>query len=167
MEEIKKFLLAPAETEDEFWDSNSLIWIDWREDDEDIPRYFNENLTDEDKINFECVEIEKERGIDIILKKNDVSTPIPYEDDCTDRDTTLKSIQEYVSPKYQIRWYMGSLGGDTLAFCILPTAQWNQLEQEFGAEKVAYYFAPIQIDSKMFEMGMDEMFDLLEQRGEA
>ena len=37
----------------------------------------------------------------------------------------------------------------------------------FGAEKVAYYFAPIKENSVMFEMGMDEVFNLLEQRGEA
>ena len=54
-----------------------------------------------------------------------------------------------------------------LAFCIGLTSQWEQLEQEFGSEKVAYYFAPIRADSTMFEMDMDEIFELLEQRGEA
>ena len=52
MEKVKKFLLAPDENKDEFWDSDALIWIDWRE-------------YDEDKIQFECLEIEKERGVDI------------------------------------------------------------------------------------------------------
>lgn len=166
MDKIKRFLAAPEENKDEFWESDALIWVDWRDFDESIIRYFNEKLPDEDKVLFECVKIEKARGVDILLKKNGVSTAIPYADDCTDRDTTLKSIQEYISPKYQIRWYMDSLGGDTLAFCIELTSQWEQLEQEFGAEKVAYYFAPIQTDSVMFEMSMDEVFDLLEQRGE-
>lgn len=166
MDKIKKLLSAPEENKDEFWESDALIWVDWRDFDESIIRYFNEKLPDEDKVLFECVKIEKARGVDILLKKNGVSTAIPYADDCTDRDTTLKSIQEYISPKYQIRWYMDSLGGDTLAFCIELTSQWEQLEQEFGAEKVTYYFAPIQMDSVMFEMSMDEVFDLLEQRGE-
>lgn len=166
MDKIKRFLAAPEENKDEFWESDALIWVDWRDFDESIIRYFNEKLPDEDKVLFECVKIEKARGVDILLKKDGVSTAIPYADDCTDRDTTLKSIQEYISPKYQIRWYMDSLGGDTLAFCIELTSQWEQLEQEFGAEKVTYYFAPIQTDSVMFEMSMDEVFDLLEQRGE-
>lgn len=65
---------------------------------------------------------------------------------------------------YEIRWYMGSLGGDTLAFTVLPAARWRHLEEEFGAEQVAYYFAPIEADSKMFEMDADEVFDLLDQR---
>ena len=89
------------------------------------------------------------------------------EDDCMDRDTTLKSVQEYLLPDYQIRWYMGSLGGDTLAFCILTASQWNELEREFGAEKVAYYFAPVRPDSRMFDLDADEVFDWLEQREKA
>lgn len=103
MEEIRKLLEAPDDTKDEFWDSGELIWIDWRDFDDSIINYFNKKLPDEDKIQFECVESEKERGIDIFLKKDGVSRAVPYGDDCTDRDTTLKSIQEYVSPKYQIR----------------------------------------------------------------
>ena len=167
MEMVKDFLLAPDENKDDFWESDALIWVDWGDFDDSIIKYFNNKLPDEDKIQFECVEIEKERGIDIFLHKDGVNTAIPYADDYTDRDTTLKSIEAYVSPKYQIRWYMGSLGSDTLAFCIGLSSQWEQLEQEFGAEKVAYYFAPIQENRAMFEMDMDEVFDLLEQRGEA
>ena len=164
MDRIKNFLLAPDENKDEFWDSDVLIWVDWGDFDKSIIEYFNARLPKEDKIQFECVNIKKERGIDIILKKDGTSTIIPYADDCTDRDTTLKSIQQHIYPKYQIRWYMDSLGSDTLAFCIGLTSQWKQLEQEFGVENVAYYFAPIQTNSVMFEMDMDDVFDLLKQR---
>ena len=150
MEEIRKFLSEPEEHQDEFWESDALIWVDWRDFDESIINYFNEKLPDADKIQFECAETEKERGVDIFMKKNGVSAPIPYADDCTDRDTTLRSIQEYLSPQYQLRWYMGSLGSDTLAFCIYPTSEWEQMEQEFGTEKVSYYFAPVQANSVMF-----------------
>ncbi len=167
MEKIKKFLLLPDESRDEFWESDALIWVDWGDFDESIIEYFNDTLPEEDKIQFECAETEKERGVDILLKKNGVVTVIPYKDDCTDRDTTLKSIQEYVSPKYQIRWYMDSLGSDTLAFCIGLTSKWKELEEELGKEKVTYYFEPVRSDSVMFEMDMNEVFDLVEQRENA
>lgn len=164
MEKLKEFLAAPDKMQDEFWESDVLIWIDWREYDEDIIQYFNEKLPDEDEISFKCVDIDKERGVDIILKKNGVETPIPYVDDRMDRDTTLKSIQEYLAPKYQIRCYLDSLGCDTLAFCIYPTLKWYQLEQEFGSDKVAYYFVPIRPDINLFEMDMNEVFRLLKVR---
>ena len=69
MEKIKDFLAAPDKKQDEFWESDVLVWIDWREYDEYIIQYFNEKLPDEDKISFECVDIDKKRGVDILLKK--------------------------------------------------------------------------------------------------
>ena len=85
MEMIKKFLSAPKQYEDAFWESDALIWIDWREYDEDIIRYFNEKLPDEDKIDFECKDSDKERGVDIILKRDGACMPIPYADAYMDR----------------------------------------------------------------------------------
>ncbi len=153
MEMIKTFLSAPKQYEDAFWESDVLIWIDWREYDEDIIRYFNEKLPDGDKIDFVCKDSDKERGVDIILKKNGACMPIPYADAYMDRDTTLISIQKYIAPKYQIRCYAGSLACDTLAFCMYPVEEWNRLEQEFGAETVSRYFVPVQEGSRLFEMG--------------
>ena len=31
MEEIRKFLSEPEEHQDEFWESDALIWVDWRD----------------------------------------------------------------------------------------------------------------------------------------
>lgn len=166
IETIRNFLLSPEEMRDPFWDSDELIWIDWREYEESIIEYFNKKLPNTDQIQFECVKSEKKREIDIILKKGSYLTTIPYADDYTDRDTTIKSIQEYLAPKYQIRWYLDSLGSDTLAFCIYTTEDWYKLEEEFGVDKVAYYFASIYKHSVMFEMNIDEVCTLLNQRKE-
>lgn len=69
MNEIRNFLLSPEEYLDTFWESDALIWVDWREYDESIIKYINERLPEEDKVKFTCVEVEKERDIDIILEK--------------------------------------------------------------------------------------------------
>ena len=164
MEKVRKFLSSPNKYRDEFWESHALIWIDWREYEESVIKYFNNQLPQEDKIRFECIKSEKERGIDLVLQKNGIRTLIPYADEYTNRDTTLRSIQAYVLPKYQIRWYMDSLGSDTLAFCIGLTSDWEQLEQEFGKEKTDFYFKPVKEDSVMFEMDINEVFDLIAQR---
>ena len=76
MDEIRDFLLSPQEYLDTFWESDVLIWIDWREYDESIIKYINEKLPEEDKVKFTCVEIEKERDVDIILKKNSIKQGI-------------------------------------------------------------------------------------------
>ena len=133
--------------------------MDWGE-----VSYLNEVLPETDAIDYACIDTEEERGFEIILKKDGMVRAIPYAPDHADRDTTLKAAQEYLTPTYEIRWYMGSLGSDTLAFVVLSAPQWEKLEREFGAEQVAYYFAPIDADSQMFEMDVDDVFDLLEQR---
>lgn len=142
MEKIESFLWSPDINRDAFWDSDALIWVDESDFDIEIIDYFNQELPPEAQIDYEYVEIKKDRGV----------------------DTTLKSIQKYIAPRYQIRWYMDSLGCDTLAFCILSSSRWKQLEQKFGADKVIYYFVPIQEDSKMFAMNFGEVSTLLKQR---
>ena len=162
-EAIRAFLTAPTEQKEAFWESSALIWIDWGEYDEDILCYCNEKLPDTAKIDFACVDTDKKRGIDILLKKNGSSTAIPYAEDRLDRDTTLRSVQAYLAPDYRLRWYLGSLGSDTLAFCLLLDGQWRQLEEEFGAALVERYFLPVQADSKMFDLEADEAAALLER----
>ncbi|MGE7691323.1 hypothetical protein ACQKMI_19195 [Lysinibacillus sp. NPDC097214] len=163
-EKIELFLKNPSAEEESFWDSEALVWVDWKDFDESIVEYFNDYLLDEDKINVEIVENDKPRCVDIFLIKDEVKKAVPYDVERTDRDTTLKAVQDFIAPKYQIRWYMDSLGGDTLAFCLLPTEKWLRLEKEYGEEKVTYYFAPLLHDSVMFEMDIDRIFDLLEKR---
>ncbi|MGE7947194.1 hypothetical protein [Lysinibacillus sp. NPDC093688] len=163
-EKVELFLKNPSAEEESFWDSEALVWVDWKDFDESIVEYFNDYLLGEDKINVEIVENDKPRCVDIFLIKDEVKKAVPYDVERTDRDTTLKTVQDFIAPKYQIRWYMDSLGGDTLAFCLLPTEKWLRLEKEYGEEKVTYYFAPLLHDSVMFEMDIDEIFDLLEKR---
>ena len=52
-ESVRKFLLYPDNIDD-LWESNDLIWIDWREEDESVINYFNSeigNLIEVDFIN--------------------------------------------------------------------------------------------------------------------
>ncbi len=163
-QQVRSFLVSPAERQDEFDASDTLIWVDWGDEDESVLSYLNDVLPETAQIDYECTDSETERGFDILLKKDGEAYVIPYATNAADRDTTLKAAQEYIAPAYEIRWYMGSLGSDTLAFALLPTDDWQKLEREFDAEQVAYYFAPIYADSQMFEMDVDEVFDLLEQR---
>ena len=63
-----------------------------------------------------------------------------------------------------MRWFVESLGNDTLGFTVLSGAEWAKLDDEFGADTVRYYFEPIDFESDMFNLGMDEVFALLALR---
>ena len=109
--ELRSFFANDIDLTDLF-DSEAIIWIDWREYDEDVVNYFN----------------------------------------------------DFVQPDYEVRWFAESLGNDTLGFTVLSGAEWAKLDDEFGADTVRYYFEPIDFESDMFNLGMDEVFALLALR---
>ena len=146
---------------DDLFDSEAIIWIDWREDDEDVVNYFNDMM--DEPIDIQTVSNGKPYGDDIVLQKGDNELLIPYGDE-KDRDVTIKYFNDFVQPDYEVRWFTESLGNDTLGFTVLSGAEWAKLDDEFGADTVRYYFEPIDFESDMFNLGMDEVFALLALR---
>ena len=145
----------------ELLDSEAIIWIDWSEDDEDVVNYFNDMI--DEPIDIQTVSNGKPYGDDIVLKKGDKELQIPYGDE-KNRDVTIKYFNDFVKPDYETRWFIESLGDDTLGFTVLSGAEWANLEDEFGADTVRYYFEPINLESNMFNIDMDEVSALLELR---
>lgn len=157
---VKDFFSHDMDLVDLF-DSEAIIWIDWREDDEDVVNYFNDMM--DEPIDIQTVSNGKSYGDDIVLQKGDNELLIPYGDE-KDRDVTIKYFNDFVQPDYEVRWFTESLGNDTLGFTVLSGAEWAKLNDEFGADTVRYYFAPINLESNMFNLDMDEVFALLALR---
>ncbi|PIM77770.1 glutathione reductase [Fusobacterium pseudoperiodonticum] len=162
--EIKNFFENPVDNMENFFNSRAITWIDWREYDEDIISYFNCLLPQEDIVDVEIKEIKLGRGIDIILKKDNKTLTIPYENDKTDRDITIKTLNDFIAPKYQIRVFMESLGDDTLAFTVLNSDEWKDLENEFGKEKLEFFFTPVSQFKGIFNMSMKEVMKIYTER---
>lgn len=158
--ELRSFFANDMDLNDLF-DSEAIIWIDWREYDEDVVNYFNDMM--DEPIDIQTVSNGKPYGDDIVLKKGDKELLIPYGDE-QDRDVTIKYFNDFVKPDYEVRWFAESLGNDTLGFTVLSGAEWANLEDEFGADTVRYYFEPINLESNMFNLGTDEVFALLALR---
>ena len=158
--ELRSFFANDIDLTDLF-DSEAIIWIDWCEYDEDVVRYFSDVMAE--PIDIEIVGNGKPYGDDIVLRKGDKELQIPYGDE-QDRDVTIKYFNDFVKPDYEVRWFAESLGNDTLGFTVLSGAEWANLEDEFGADTVRYYFEPINLESNMFNLDMDEVFALLALR---
>ena len=157
---VKDFFSNDMNLNDLF-DSEAISWIDWREDDEDVVNYFNDMM--DEPIDIQPVSNGKPYGDDIMLQKGDKELLIPYGDE-KDRDVTIKYFNDFVKPDYEVRWFAESLGDDTLGFTVLSWAEWSKLDDEFGADTVRYYFEPIDLESNMFNLDMDEVSALLELR---
>ena len=158
--ELRSFFANDIDVNDLF-DSEAIIWIDWREDDEDVVNYFNDMM--DEPIDIKTVSNGKAYGDDIVLQKGDKELQIPYGDE-QDQDVTIKYFNDFVKPDYEVRWFAESLGNDTLGFTVLSGAEWAKLNNEFGADIVRYYFEPIDLESNMFNLDMDEVSALLELR---
>lgn len=50
----------------------------------------------------------------------------------TDRHLAMVKLNELLTPGYEIRFCVDSMGDDTLAFVPLAPAAWRALEREFG-----------------------------------
>ena len=157
---VKDFFSHDMDLVDLF-DSEAIIWIDWREYDEDVVNYFNDMM--DESIYIKTVSNGKPYGDDIVLKHGNKELQIPYGDE-QDRDVTIKYFNDFVKPDYEVRWFTESLGNDTLGFTVLSGTEWAKLNDEFGADVVRYYFEPIDFESDMFNLGMDEVFALLALR---
>ena len=153
-EEIRTFLADnPIENIETFFDNEKIIWVDWREYDEDIVSYVNDELSEADKIEWKTIPSEKEGVLDTaILKKEEKETVIPYDENGWDRDTTLKSIGKFIDDKYKLCWFKPSLGGDTLSFVVIGNEDWEKLSAEFGEEKLKFYFSPVTEENAMFNL---------------
>ena len=150
-EAIEVFLANPQNVE-QFYESQALIEIDWREYDEDIVKYFNKAIGNTISVRRE--DNKKLYGNDIILIYKDKSMIIPYQEKM-DRDTTIKSINELIKDDFSIRLLVDSAEDDTLSFCVLPNEQWEMLEKEFGKNNLNRYFIKVTPMIKMFDLPYD------------
>ena len=150
-EAIKVFLANPQNV-DQFYESQALIEIDWREYDEDIVEYFNKAIGNMISV---CREDNKKPyGDDLSLIYKDKSVRIPYREKM-DRDITIKSINEVIKDDFSIRLFVDSAEDDTFAFCVLPNEQWEMLEKEFGKNNLNRYFIKVTPKIKMFDLQYD------------
>ena len=102
-----KSFLEDTNNFEELLESDTLIWVEHREYDEDIISYVNEKL--EDKIEIVLKDNGKPYGEDLYLKHKDKSFMIPFKEKM-DRDTTIKSINEFINPSMKFVFVLKVLG---------------------------------------------------------
>ena len=156
--ELKQFLEDTNEV-DSLLESDSIIWIDWREYDEDVINYFSEKI--ENKITVKFENNGKEYGDDIVLDYKDKSIKIPYQEE-VDRDTTIKWVNEIIRDNFSIRLCALSLGSDTLGFVLLKNENWGNLETLVGKDKLEHYFSPITLETLMFDLEFNVVMDYVQ-----
>lgn len=153
-----KFLEEYLKTQDqEFFNDNFCddediyeiaMWIDWREEDENIITYC-EDILQTEQLSVRTLDAENERGFDTIITYNNQEISIPYKGNGADRDTTIKTLNQTIQSEFEIRLCKESLGSDTLCFVPLTNKQWNELDNNYP-KQVNEKFEKITTETKMF-----------------
>ncbi len=136
---------------DNFYDNDMdaiAMWIDWREEDENIITYC-EDILQTNVLFVTTNNADNERGFHIIISYKDQETVIPYKGAGADRDTTLMTLNQILQPEFEIRLCKESLGNDTLCFLPLSQEQWSFLDTQYS-EQVSEKFEIITKWTRMF-----------------
>jgi hypothetical protein len=113
-------------------DASTVFWVDWRQEDETIADAC-EVVLGTGRLSGELAETDTNEGYEIYIRYGGRRVRVPLTYSGADRHVTLCALNEALAPDYEVRFCIDSNGGDTLAFLPLPTAQWAELEQRYGA----------------------------------
>lgn len=151
--DIQAFLKENShENEENFLENEAIIWVDWREYDENIVNDVADELPKAQKIAFSS-EIDPKTNEEIyFLTQKKRKMLIPYQNGVMKRDITLKTIGEFIAETHQLCLVKPSLGADTLGFVVLSNENWEKLLSEFKKEQVTNFFSPVTDEKAMFEV---------------
>ena len=128
------------------YDQPVMLWIDHREDDEDIAKNCESILKTGDLDSWWA----DDDTLDLIIRFRGTHHRIVYPNDYADRDTTIIALNRIIQPDYELRYCTASDGGDTGAFLPATRAEWDKLEKRFP-RGVGRLFEPI--DNHFKKMG--------------
>lgn len=112
-----------------------LSWIDYRDDNEAIMIFSTIWLAPGDRLRLE--NLLQTSGLD------------------DSNDAVLNAVATRLAPDYVLSLWLPSLGSDTLAFLLLPAADWQSLTQRFGPEKIAGLLQPLTGHTAAFGLDFD------------
>lgn len=122
-----------------FINKGSVIWVDLNEEDGNIVQAC-EAVLQTGSLAAEWVCARTPLGGDLYITYAGRRSRVPLVFGHEDRHITLCALNRVLTPDYQIRFSIDSKGSDVLAFVPLPTAQWQELEQRFGAAVNQHFY---------------------------
>jgi len=129
-------------------DSETVFWVDWREEDESIANYC-EGILQTGSLKAELIDVDTDEGFELHLYYNSRDIKVPLTFSPQDRHITLCSLNEVLQPDFEVRFVTASNGSDTLAFVPLPVSTWQELEEGYG-DRIQKHFYRISPKPNLF-----------------
>ena len=153
-------------------DATAFFWVDWNEDDDQIPGLCEAVLKtgdlaaswDDDSLSI----VRRGQRYPVALTRSLLASItnswffsslywiLPFVGDLFywpgrgDRHTTILAVNRALQPDYDIRYVTGSADGESAAFAPLATAEWATLESQYGEGAVGSKFAPLREEHNIF-----------------
>lgn len=132
------------EARGEVWEHDDLFFfVDWREEEQNIPGYC-------DALLGPGLVAASWRGDDLVFSCADRSTVVPLTHSPADRHIALLSLNEVLSPLFEIRYVWASHGADSAALLPLAAHDWQSLLSEYGATALDMAFLKLQQAPNLF-----------------
>lgn len=147
---ITRLIESPTEDAIEalFDDKDSVFWVDWREEDDAIVEYC-ESIIQTGNLTSEVVDADNDAGFEMYINYKDKRAKVPLAIGTEDRHITIVTLNEVLTPDFEVRFCIDSNGADTLAFLPLATGEWRELETQYG-ESLAKRFYKLQMKPNVF-----------------
>ena len=129
-------------------DRASVFLVDWREEDDAIVGLC-EQILKTGQLSAEVVDIDDDPGFEIYINRGRRRMKVPLVISTQDRHITLYTLNQLLTPDYEIRVCVDSNGSDTLAFLPLSSTDWSKLEARLGG-KVDKRFRKIEQRPNLF-----------------
>jgi hypothetical protein len=119
--------------------------VDWRGDDADI-------VTDcAAALELDWLRADW-RGEELFILFDGNKVSVPLQMDVADRHITICTLNDVLSPQYEVRFLVFSHGSDTLGFAALSVADWRELESADAAAVAENFIDPRQLPNLMTEL---------------
>jgi hypothetical protein len=77
---------------------------------------------------------------------------VPLQIDVADRHITICTLNDLLSPKYEVRFLVFSHGSDTLGFAAVSGVDWHELEKANAAVVAETFIDPRKLPNLMTEL---------------
>jgi hypothetical protein len=127
-----------------------IFAVDWRGDDADIVTDCAAAL-ELDSLSADW------RGDELFIIYDGKEVSVPLQMDVADRHITICTLNDLLSPQYEVRFLVFSHGSDTLGFAALSFADWRELEKANAPAVAENFIDPRQLPNLMTELSDEKL----------
>ncbi len=139
--QVEQVLIATSEKEIRsiLANEDAFFQVDHREDDDAIVQYC-EAILQTGRLHGSCINTGTREGFEIHIAYAGRTVKVPLTYSAADRHITIHTLNQLLSPHFEIRYCIDSDGDDAATFAPLTRADWEALNKRHGAKLDRHFY---------------------------